>query len=340
MSQAPTSPKGPSGAAASTAEADATLYLHPQTLARLGTMELRAKMIVEGVMSGMHRSPHHGYSVEFAQHRPYVPGDDLRHLDWKAYGRLDKLYLKQYEQETNLDLVLLVDTSGSMNYGSRSFAEASGVGQKTSRDGRSNWTKFDHATATAAAFSYMALKQGDRVGLATYADTLRSMVERSSAQGQWRRIVSALSTHPVEQATDFGRVIDQTLAKLNNRCLVCIISDCFEDAAHIHTALARIRHRRHDAIVCQVLDEAEREFGLTQAGPFEGLEGEARITLDPRSIRDEYLAVFNKHQDGVRKAVAKFGFDYQMVDTHSWLGPPLAAFMAKRNAVLKRRSTR
>src|SRR5690606_3035311 len=117
--------------------------------ARLGSFELRAKMIVEGVMSGQHRSPYQGFSVEFAQHRPYVAGDDIRHLDWKVYGRSDKLQLKQYQQETSLDLIVMVDCSGSMRYGSRSFAEASGIGRKASPDGRANWSKFDHATAIA-----------------------------------------------------------------------------------------------------------------------------------------------------------------------------------------------
>src|SRR5688572_21876903 len=181
-------PEPDSGSAIPLPEAEASLYLHPQTLARLASFELRAKMIVEGVMSGQHRSPYHGYSVEFAQHRPYVAGDDIRHLDWKVYGRSDKLHLKQYQQETNLDMMVLVDSSGSMRYGSRSFEDASGVGRKTSPDGRSNWTKFDHATAVAAALSYMALRQGDRAGLAVFADEVRAMVKRSSAQGQWRQI--------------------------------------------------------------------------------------------------------------------------------------------------------
>ena len=315
---------------------DATTYLHPQTLARLGTMELRAKMIVEGVMSGMHRSPYHGFSVEFAQHRPYVAGDDLRHLDWKVFGRSDKLYLKQYEQETNLDFLLLVDSSGSMDYGSRSFASASGTGVTKSAAGRDQWTKFDHATATAAAFSFVALRQGDRVGMSTYADEVLSLVERSSAQGQWRRIVGNLATHPVERPTDIGRVIDQTLAKLNNRCLIAIVSDFFEDPERLRTALARVRHRLHDAMLFQIVDEQELKFDLKEAAPFVGMEGEGRVRLDPRAIRAEYLKVFGAHRDRVEKIARSFGFDYQLVNTHHWLGPPIASFMARRNAQLKK----
>lgn len=315
---------------------DAQLYLHPQTLARLGTLELRAKMIVEGVMSGQHRSPYQGFSVEFAQHRPYVPGDDIRYLDWKVWGRSDKLHLKQYQQETNLDLMVMVDSSGSMNYGSRSFEEASGVGRKTSPDGRTNWTKFDHATAVAAAVSYMALRQGDRAGLAVFADEVRALVKRSSAQGQWRQIVSALSTHPVDRRTDLGRVVDQVLGKLANRCLIVLISDLFIDPEEYRSALARIRHRRHDLMVFEVLDRAEREFPITDTAPFEGLEGEPRLRVDPRAIRAAYLEAIAAHLAAIERITRSFGFDYQPVSTHDWLGPPMAAFMARRNAGIKR----
>ncbi len=317
-------------------EHDATLYLHPQTLSRLGTFELRAKMIVEGVMSGMHRSPYKGFSVEFAQHRPYVAGDDLRHLDWKVYGRSDKLYLKQYEQETSLDLVVLVDASGSMNYGSRLFSEASGQGVKTSPSGQSEWTKYDHATATAAAYAYMALRQGDRVGLGIFADALIDAADRTSASSQWRKIVNILSKHPVGEASDIGRVIDQTLAKLNNRCLIVLVSDFFEDPQRLRTALARIKHHRHDVILSQIVDQQEREFRFTDAAPFEGLEGEGRVRLDPRAIRSAYCQAFEEHLDTVEKLARSFGFDYQLVDTHGWLGPSLASFVSRRNAILKR----
>lgn len=328
-------PRAPDPALAGGA-VDATLYLHPQTLARLGTFELRAKMIVEGVMSGLHRSPYKGFSVEFAQHRPYVRGDDVRHLDWKVFGRSDKLYLKQYEQETNLDLVLLVDCSGSMAFGSRLFAEASGVGEKVSPSGQLFWSKYDHATACAAAFAYMALKQGDRVGLGIYADSLVDAADRSSSQGQWRRVVSILAHHPVGRPSDLGHVVDQTLAKLNNRCLIVIVSDFFEDTARIRTALARIRHRQHDAILCQVVDRREQTFDFTHGAPFEGLEGEGRLRIDPRAVRAAYLEIFEEHLERVEKIARSFGFDYLRVSTHEWLGPPIAGFIARRNALLKR----
>ncbi len=330
------SPKNTPGGGARLPLGDAQLYLHPHTLSRLGTLELRAKMIVEGVMSGAHRSPYHGYSVEFAQHRPYVAGDDIRHLDWKVYGRTDKLQLKQYQQETNLDLVILVDSSGSMRYGSRSFEDASGAGRKASPDGRSNWSKYDHATAVAAAMSYICLQQGDRVGLVNFADEVRSWMKPSSAQGVWRQIVGLLSSSPVDRPTDLVRVIEQVLAKLTNRCLLVLISDLFEDPQKIRGALSRVKFRGHDMIMVEVLDRAEREFDLDGEAPFQGLEGEAMVRVDPRAIREAYLESLNAHLAQIEKTARGFGFDYMVVSTHDWLGPPLSAFLAARDAKIGR----
>lgn len=322
-------------------EEDASLYLHPQTLAKLGSFELRAKLIVEGLSSGLHTSPFQGFSVEFAQHRPYVPGDDLRHLDWKVYGRTDRLQLKQYQQETNLDLAILVDASGSMMYGTRPFEDASGTGRTRSLDGRETWSKFDHATALAAALSYITLRQGDRVGLGIFDEQLRAIVKRSSSQGQWRQIVGALSQHPVSAAakskgTDFSKMIDQALAKLANRCMVAIISDLFVDLPIIREMLARVRHAGHDLLVFQVLDDSEIHFAFQDAAPFEGMENEGLVRVDPRALRETYLEVFETHRAGVEKMVRGAGYDYQRLSTHDWLGPPLASFVARRNAMIKR----
>src|SRR5688572_1164925 len=188
-------------------------YLAPATLAQLAPFELRAKMIVEGVMSGQHRSPYQGMAVEFAQHRQYTPGEDLKHLDWKVYGRSDKLYIKQYQQETNLDVILLVDSSASMNFGTLK-TKAGWGGTEASRS-NGHWTKFDHATATAVAVAYLSLQQGDRVGVAVFADEIRTMVKRSSSRGQWRSIVNTLNVHPVDEHTNFAKVVEQALSKVH-----------------------------------------------------------------------------------------------------------------------------
>ncbi|MFN9991867.1 MAG: DUF58 domain-containing protein [Phycisphaerales bacterium] len=326
-------------------EVDASLYLHPQTLAKLGSFELRAKMIIEGVSGGAHRSPFQGFSVEFSQHRAYAPGDDIRHLDWKVYARTDRLQLKQYRQETNLDLMILVDSSGSMMYGSRSFEDASGEGRRASLDGRSHWSKYDHATALAAALSYITLRQGDRAGLTIYSDDVKAALRRSSGRNTWRQIVGLLATHHVQpmnrsRKTDLSRVIDQTLSTLTNRCLIALISDLFVDLDELREALARVRHARHDLIVFQVLDREEERFSFEDSAPFEGLEGEAAVRVDPRALRKAYLEIFEEHRSGAEKLIKSFGYDYHRICTHDWLGPPLASFVARRNAMMKRSKLR
>jgi uncharacterized protein (DUF58 family) len=315
-------------------EVKAENYLAPETLAQLAPFELRAKMIVEGVMSGMHRSPYQGMAVEFAEHRQYVAGDDPKHLDWKVFGRSDKLYIKQYQQETNLDVVLLIDASASMGYGSLDVKP--GWGGTTASRREAKWTKFDHATALATALSYLCLQQQDRVGVVVFADEVRTLLKRSNAHGQWRRIVSALGMEPVEATTDLAKVTDQVLGKISNRALFIIVSDLFDDRESIRQALARFRHRRHDVVLLNTLDRQEMQFSFTQAAPFRGLEDEGRLRVDPRALRQAYLDALGAHLDDVARITRGFGFDYQRVDTHDSVGPPLAYLLARRGAILKR----
>lgn len=309
-------------------------YLAPETLVQLAPFELRAKMIVEGVMSGMHRSPYQGMAVEFAQHRQYVAGDDLKHLDWKVFGRSDKLYVKQYQQETNLDVVLLIDSSASMAYGTLGVKKDWG-GTEASR-ARSVWTKFDHATALAVAVAYLCLQQQDRVGVAVFADDIRAMVKRSSARGQWKSIVNCLNVHPVDAQTNLAKVTEQVLGKVQNRALFIIISDFFDDAEAVRSALARFRHRRHDVVLLQTLDREEMRFGFTQPSPFEGMENEGRLRIDPRALRQAYLDAVGAHVQAISRAAMSFGFDYLRLDTHESVGPALSYLLARRNAQIKR----
>lgn len=309
-------------------------YLAPETLVQLGPFDLRAKMIVEGVMSGMHRSPYQGMAVEFAQHRQYVAGDDLKHLDWKVFGRSDKLVVKQYQQETNLDVILLIDASASMAYGTLGIK--AGWGGTKASDIQRVWTKFDHATATAVAIAYLCLQQQDRVGVAVFADDIKAMVKRSSARGQWKAIVNTLNVHPVQAKTNIAKVTEQALGKVQNRALFIIISDFFDDIDSIRSALARFRHRRHDVILMQTLDRQELQFDFAQPAPFEGLEQEGRLRIDPRALREAYLESFRKHNDAVAKAALGFGFDCIQLDTHNSVGPALSYLLARRNAQIKR----
>ena len=303
-------------------------YFHPDTLARLSSFELRAKMIVEGVRSGMHKSPYRGVSIEFAEHRQYVQGDDLRHLDWKAFGRSDKLYLKQFEQETNLDVILLVDSSGSMDYGTLTRR---GEGGKIHR-----WTKFNQATMTAAAMAYLALAQRDRVGMAVFADGVRSLVNRRSTTGHWRQLAAILNTHTVEAETQVGRSVDEVLGKLSNRALFVVISDFFCDENEIRTAMARLKHRGHDLILLQILDHQEIVFDFHSPAPFEGFEGEGRINLDPRSVRTAYLDVLTRHMESLKKLARGFGFDYEFLDSHESIAPTLSHLLARRESMMRK----
>jgi uncharacterized protein (DUF58 family) len=282
----------------------------------------------------MHRSPYQGMAVEFAEHRQYVVGDDPKHLDWKVFGRSDKLYIKQYQQETNLDVMLMVDASASMAYGSLVVKKEWG-GTRASREKRT-WTKYDHATALAVAISYLCLHQQDRVGLCVFADEIQMLLKRSSARGQWRTIVNILSGEPVDRPTNLGKVTEQVLSKVTNRALFIIISDLFESTEIIRSALARFRHRRHDVILLHTLDKQEMAFDFAQPAPFEGLEAEGRIRIDPRALRQAYLDSLEAHNTAVSKAARGFGFDYLRLNSHESVGPALSYLLARRNAQIKR----
>ena len=322
-----------SDAASSASGLRAEQYLAPETIGQLGTFELRARMIAEGVMSGMHRSPYQGLAVEFAEHRQYVPGDDLRHLDWKVFGRSDKLHLKQYQQETNLDVVILVDASASMRFGT--LQVKSGWGGTAASRRASTWTKYDHATAVAAALCYLALQQRDRVGLALFADGLRGQVRRSNARDTWRRVVRTLAEDPVEDGTDLIKVVEQAMATVTNRSLFIVISDLLTDPKAVRESVARLRHRRHDVLLLQVLDRQELRFDYDDPAPFEGLEGEGRVPVDPRSVRDDYLEALTRHCGELEQIARSHGFDYLRLDSHGSVGPAIAAMLGRRKMLSK-----
>lgn len=348
-----------------------TSYLDPHTLARVGALEMRARMIVEGLMSGQHRSPMQGFSVEFAQHRQYVAGDDLRFLDWKVMAKTDKLYLKQYVRETNLDLMILVDVSASMGYtsgmrftGSRAKQELMNEGKPAEGTGRDlkgkvpgGWRKIDHAAALAVAVAHLALMQADRVGLAIFADEVQRSTRLSNNKHHWRNITQALvdadlvgppeggaplrskpTVDTIQGRTNLTAMFDQMTAGLQRKSLVVLISDLFDDAEAIEQGLAKLRHRGHDAVVLRVMDPAELTFPFRSVSEFMGLEGEGRLPLDPQAIRAAYLDVVNTHRDAVEDACQKFHFDHLMLDTGAPLGAPLSMFLARRAAMIARGS--
>ncbi|MDA0802194.1 MAG: DUF58 domain-containing protein [Planctomycetota bacterium] len=287
-------------------------------------------------MNGMHRSPTQGPAIEFATHRQYAAGDSVRHLDWKVYARSDKLHVKEYRQETNLEVMVMVDASGSMTYGT--IPVKGGWGGTDATRQRGGWTKYDHACAAAAAISFLCLHQRDRVGLGIVGpEGMVTSARRSSARDQWRTIVRLLATQPVGGAAGMGRAVDQALSQPGGRMLFAIASDFLFPGEELRSALARLRHRGHDAILLGMLDRQELRFDMDVSAPFEGLEGEGRIETDARVVRQFYLSELAMHRSSVDRIARSFGFECQWFDTHDSVGPVLASLLARRDAMVRGR---
>jgi uncharacterized protein (DUF58 family) len=302
--------------------ADYRKYLDPRTLARIASLDLRARLIVEGLMAGMHRSPYQGISVEFAQHRQYVPGDDIRHVDWKVFAKTDKVYLKQYLEETNLHLICVVDASESMGYGSVT-------------DGPNTWSKYDHATAIAAALSYLAIQQQDSVGLAIFDNDLRRYFKPSNSPAQWKTITHELLVVPRLKKTGTGRVLDQLAEKLSHRSLVVILSDFFDDVASIQQGLRHLRYRKHEVMAFQVLDPMEIEFPFEDVTLFKGLEEMGELLTEPQSLRNGYLAELAGFTNELKKMCRGMHIDFTRMNSGQPLDVALSSFLAVRAASIR-----
>ncbi|MEA2735486.1 MAG: hypothetical protein QOE14_1937 [Humisphaera sp.] len=297
-------------------------YLDPRTLARIGGLDLRARLIVEGLMTGMHRSPYQGASVEFAQHRPYVFGDDIRHVDWKVLGKTDRVYLKQYIEETNLHLICVVDASESMGYG-------------TIQSGGATWTKYDHATAIAASMSYMAIQQQDSVGLAVFDNQLKKYLKPSNSPAQWKTITHELTIVPRTAKTGTGHVLDQLAEKLTHRSLIVVLSDFFDDLNGIKKGMRHLRYKKHEMMVFQVLDPMEIEFPFEDVTLFKGLEGLGELLTEPRALREGYLEQLNQFTDEMKKMCRGMHVDFQRMNSSDPLDVALSNFLATRSASIK-----
>lgn len=293
-------------------------YLEPATLARISSLDLRARLIVEGLMTGMHRSPYQGVSVEFAQHRQYVAGDDIRHVDWKVLAKTDRIYLKQYLEETNLHLICIVDASESMGY--------------SSRDG---WSKYDHATAIAAALSYMAIQQQDSAGLAIFDNELKRYFKPSNSPGQWKIITQELQQVPRLKKTNTGRILDQLAEKLHHRSLIVILSDFFDELDSIKKGLRHLRYKRHEIMAFQILDPAEIEFPFEDVTLFKGLEESGELLTEPRALREGYLREMARFTDELKKLCRGMNIDYERFSSGEPLDVSLSNFLAGRLARMK-----
>src|SRR6478736_2211155 len=299
--------------------ADYRKYLDPRTLARIASLDLRARLIVEGLMTGMHRSPYQGISVEFAQHRPYVAGDDIRHVDWKVFGRSDKIYLKQYLEETNLHLICIVDASESMGYG-------------TVRADGATWTKYDHATAIAASLAYMAIQQQDSVGLAIFDQSLSRYFKPSNSPGQWKIVVTELQQVPRWNKTNTGKILDQIAEKLNHRSLIVLLSDFFDDLGGIKKGLRHLKYKKHEVMVFQILDPTEIDFPFEDVTLFKGLEGMGDLLTEPRALREGYLEQLNSFTEELKRMCRGMHIDFTRMNSSDSLDVSLSSFLATRSA--------
>ena len=289
-------------------------YLDPQTLARLQGLQLRARLIVEGYTSGVHRSPFHGFSVEFAEHREYAPGDDLRYLDWKVFGRTDKYYLKQFEEETNLVCHLLLDTSESMRYKSEAAA----------------LSKLEYAQCAAAALAYLILHQQDSVGLVTFDREIRTLVRASSNPSHLKQLLHVMEQAAAERKTATGPIFHDLAERLKKRGIVIVLSDLFDDVDSMMTGLKHFRHRRHEVVLMHVLDPAEVDFPFEQITLFRGLEQLPDVLAEPRALRKAYLAEFGRYLRKLKTGCRMHGIDYVLLRTDQSLEVVLSSYLASR----------
>ncbi len=287
-------------------------YLDPHQLAKIARLEIRARLIVEGFISGVHRSPYRGASVEFAEHREYVPGDDIRHIDWKVYGRSDRYYIKQYEEETNLRTQILLDASESMAFGSGAM------------------TKLDYGRTLAAALAFLILKQRDSVGAFVFDEGIREQVPLSSNPTHLRNMVSALAAEPGRAKTDLGEVLARVGDRVRSRSLIILISDLFDEVDKVRYGLRRLRHEGHEVMVFHVMDTQELTFPFQRMTMFEGLEEFEDLLANPTTLREAYLTEVKEHLEAVKRLCRGLRIDYQLVDTAERFDVVLTEFLAQR----------
>jgi uncharacterized protein (DUF58 family) len=292
---------------------DAQRYLEPLTLAKVRSLELKARLIVEGYLSGMHKSPYHGFSVEFAQHREYVPGDDIKHIDWKVYGRTGRFFLKQYEEETNLICWILLDVSESMKYGS---AET---------------TKYDYACMAAAALAYLVLGQSDSFGFITYDNEIRTFLKPSSQPSQLKEMIRLMNQGGGKEKSRMGPLFHDLAERINRRSIIVVLGDMFDEVEDILAGFKHLRHKRHEVILWHILDGAELTFPFQESTLFRGLEQYPELLTEPRSLRQSYLEQIEGFLRALKRGCRDQNIDYVQLRTDTPLNVALSSYLAHRS---------
>jgi len=298
--------------AQSTPSLGSAKLIDAHTLMSIRSLELRARAVVEGFWSGMHRSPYHGFSVEFTEYRQYTPGDDPRYLDWKVFGRSDRYFIKKYEDETNLRCHLLVDQSRSMSFGSRGH------------------TKAAYAATLAATLAYFLHLQGDATGLLTFDEQVREYLPARHRAGHLRQLMHALERPATGHKTDLAAPLERITSLIRRRALVALVSDFLAPIDQLERKLVALGACGHEVSVFQVLDPAERNLGLEQPSVFEDIETQRTLYLDPAAARYGYMKMFGMHCDALRAMCRKLGIGYHLVPTDQPLETALFSFLQER----------
>jgi uncharacterized protein (DUF58 family) len=296
---------------------DSKRFLHPEAIRRIGRLEIRARHVVEGFMSGMHRSPYFGRSTEFLQHRQYTPGDDLRHVDWKVWAKQDRLYVKQFEEDASMRCTLLVDVSKSMQYG------------------RGPLNKYEYAATAAVSLAYLLLRQHDAVGCIAFDESIRARTPVRSTQVHLASIVQTLDANPPRSKTDPGSVLRMIAEENFRRGLVVVVSDLLGDVKSTLRGLRLLRQRGHDVLVLHVMDDDELDFPFDGPTRFEGLELPDHLNCNPRALREGYLEAVERFVSSLRHGCARDAVDYELIRTSQPMDAALAAFLSRRLAARK-----
>ncbi len=296
-------------------KSDYRRYLDPEVLSKLRSMDLRARLVVEGFIAGMHKSPYHGFSVEFAEHRQYMPGDEIKHVDWKVYGKTDRYYVKQFEEETNLKAYLLLDTSASMGFGSGKV------------------TKLEYASYLAAALTFLMLRQRDAVGLVTFNDKIRRNLPPRSITSYLHLILKELDRVRPGEKTDVADTLHNIAERVKRRGLVVLFSDLLDEPARVISGLKHFRHRKHEVIVFHIMDPMELRFDFTSDAVFRDVETGEQIATQPVHIRNEYRRQVRAFIDTYRRSCREDRIDYVLLNTRENFDRALFQYLIKRRRV-------
>jgi uncharacterized protein (DUF58 family) len=291
---------------------DSKRFLHPEAIKRIARLDLRARHIVEGFLSGMHRSPYFGQSVEFLQHREYAIGDDLRHVDWKVWARQDRMVVKQFEEDTNLRCTLLVDVSNSMTYGNGPLS------------------KYEYGCTVAASLAYLLLKQQDGVGCVAFDDKVRVKVPVRSKRNHILSIIESLDVNKPRDKTELYGIMRAVAESYPRRGMMVLVSDLLSDPEATLKGLKLLRQRGHDVMVFHILDDDEIDFPFSGPTRFDGLESADYLNCNPRALREGYLEQLNLFLDQMRRGCAQNTVDYAMIRTSAPLDAALATFLSNR----------